>query len=143
MKIGCRIHIRSLVELKILELYKKKFSLSQVFITHDLAVARQICNRIGVMYLGKLVEIGPSVEIIDHPIHPYTQALISAVLEPDPEASFNPIPIKGEIPSPVNTPSGCRFNTRCPFVKQICSKEEPKSLKVGEDHYVSCHDNTS
>jgi len=115
-------------------------NLSYVFITHDLAVANYICNRIAVMYLGKIVEMGITDKVIGNPQHPYTQALVAAVPEPDPKnrLRIKEVPIKGEIPSAANIPSGCRLHPRCPYAMDICSKEEPPMVEVEKDHYVSC-----
>jgi len=117
----------------------EKFNVSFLYITHDLALARHVCDRIAIMYLGKIVEMGPIEKIVYEPLHPYTKALINAVPTPDPTAERISVVIKGEIPSPVNPPSGCRFHTRCPVVMDICSKEEPQLIKVGKEHFVACH----
>lgn len=125
--------------LAILYELKENLNLSEIFITHDLAVARQICDRIAVMYSGKIVEVGPAEELIDNPLHPYSQALISAIPAPDPESTFNPMLIRGETPDAVNPPSGCRFYARCPNVMTACSSVEPKFTQVQRDRYVACH----
>jgi len=117
----------------------EKFNVSFLYITHDLALARHMCDRIAIMYLGKIVEMGQIEKIVYEPLHPYTKALINAVPIPDPTAERISVVIKGEIPSPVNPPSGCRFHTRCPLVMDICSKEEPQLIKVGKEHLVACH----
>lgn len=118
----------------------EKYNVSFLYITHDLALARHLCNRLAVMYLGKIVESGFIEDIIGNPLHPYTKALLKAVPVPDPKARRVDVVIKGEIPSPINPPSGCRFHTRCPeIIGDICRKEEPKLLRVDEDHYVACH----
>jgi len=117
----------------------EKFNVSFLYITHDLALARHMCDRIAIMYLGKIVEMGQIEKIVYEPLHPYTKALINAVPIPDPTAERISVVIKGEIPSPVNPPSGCRFHTRCPVVMDICSKEEPQLIKVGKEHFVACH----
>ena len=117
----------------------EKLDVSFLYITHDLALARHMCDRIAIMYLGKIVEMGPTEEIVFSPLHPYTKALIDAVPVPDPTAERIKVVIKGEIPSPVNPPSGCRFHTRCPVAMEICSKEEPESINVGKGHWVACH----
>lgn len=116
---------------------RKKLGLTYVFITHDLAVSKYICDRIAVMYLGKIVEMGPAESLIDEPIHPYTKALIAAVPVPDPEIKVGEIPIKGEITSPVDLPSGCRFQKRCVHVTERCTEKEPE-LRKTDDRYVSC-----
>jgi peptide/nickel transport system ATP-binding protein len=118
----------------------EKYNVSFLYITHDLALARHICHRIAVMYLGKIVEKGSADDVILEPLHPYTRALMEAVPVPDPTSRRSDVVIKGEIPSPVNPPSGCRFHTRCPaYIGNICRKEEPPLFGVGKDHYVACH----
>ena len=117
----------------------EKFNVSFLYITHDLALARHMCDRIAIMYLGKIVEMGLTEKIVYEPLHPYTKALISAVPVPDPTAERIKVVITGEIPSPVNPPSGCRFHTRCPVVMDVCPKEEPPLIDVGKEHYVACH----
>ncbi len=120
---------------------KEEFDLTYLFITHDLATAKYICNRIAVMYLGKIVEVGDIKQVYSNPQHPYTEALLAAVPVPDPRARRQfPIP-KGEIPNPINPPSGCRFHPRCPLAKDICSQEEPELKEIpGEPgHMVACH----
>jgi oligopeptide/dipeptide ABC transporter ATP-binding protein len=117
----------------------EKLDVSFLYITHDLALARHMCDRIAIMYLGKIVEMGSTEEIVFSPLHPYTKALIDAVPVPDPTAERIKVVIKGEIPSPVNPPSGCRFHTRCPVAMEICSSEEPESINVGKGHWVACH----
>jgi len=117
-----------------------KYHVSFLYITHDLALARHVCDRIGVMYLGKIVEMGEIEKIIYEPLHPYTQALIAAVPVPDPTSKRSEVVIKGEIPSPTNPPSGCRFHTRCPsYIGDICKTKEPPLVDVGNGHYVACH----
>ena len=118
----------------------KKFKVSFLYITHDLALARHICDRIAIMYLGKIMEMGSVEQAILEPLHPYTKALIAAVPVPDPESARAEVVIKGEIPSPINPPPGCRFHTRCQMVKgEICRTTEPKLLDVGNGHLVACH----
>jgi peptide/nickel transport system ATP-binding protein len=110
-----------------------------LYITHDLALARYICDRIAVMYLGKIMEIGPSEEIILKPAHPYSKALLAAVPVPDPTVKTEEITLK-EVPSALHLPSGCRFHTRCPYARsQICIEIEPELTQIGKDHYVACH----
>jgi oligopeptide/dipeptide ABC transporter ATP-binding protein len=117
-----------------------KFHTSFLYITHDLALARHICNRFAVMYLGKIMEMADTEKIIYKPLHPYTEALIEAVPVPDPDAKRSGKVIKGEIPSPVNPPSGCRFHTRCPrYIGDICRTKEPELVDVGGGHMVACH----
>lgn len=124
-----------------LEDLQKEFGLTYLFIAHDLSMVRHISDRIGVMYLGRLVEIGPSEELYLRHRHPYTKALLSAVPIPDPEKSGAKelISLKGEIPSPLNPPSGCRFHTRCPYAREACAKEEPKLREVAPGHFAACH----
>lgn len=110
-----------------------------LYITHDMALARYICKRIAVMYLGKIVEIGIAEEVIRHPLHPYTEALIAAVPVPDPSERRARAVIKGEIPSAVNPPSGCRFHPRCPYAKEVCGEKEPAFIEVKNGHYAACH----
>lgn len=118
---------------------KEEFDLTYVFITHDLATAKYVCNRIAIMYLGKIVELGALRQVYTNPSHPYTQALLAAVPVPDPRARRTyPIP-KGEIPDPIAPPSGCRFHPRCPQAKDVCSVEEPELVPIEEGHLVACH----
>ncbi|UHA74288.1 ABC transporter ATP-binding protein [Paenibacillus sp. 481] len=114
-------------------------NLTYLFISHDLSVVEHLCNRIGVMYLGSLVEMAPRDELFTKPLHPYTQALLSAVPVPDPTRRPERIVLQGDIPSPANPPSGCKFHTRCPFVKDICKHEIPQFRDVGGGHQVACH----
>jgi oligopeptide/dipeptide ABC transporter ATP-binding protein len=117
----------------------KKHSASIVFITHDIALAKHISDRIMVLYLGKVMELSDSQSLVDEPYHPYTQALIAAVPVPDPESKRTKDVISGEIPSPVNPPSGCRFRTRCPYAHERCTTEEPALIEVQKNHFVACH----
>ena len=117
----------------------KKFNTSFLYITHDLALARYICDRIAVMYLGKIMEKGFAEDVIMDPLHPYTKALIAAVPVPDPTSSRTEVVIQGEIPSPINMPSGCRFHTRCPYVMDVCRKEEPILKEIKSKHSAACH----
>jgi peptide/nickel transport system ATP-binding protein len=117
----------------------RKFNTSFLYITHDLALARYICDIIAVMYLGKIMEKGSAEDVIMDPLHPYTKALIAAVPVPDPTSSRTEVIIPGEIPSPINIPSGCRFHTRCPYVMDVCRKEEPPLEEVKNKHYAACH----
>ena len=124
-----------------LEDLQHELGLTYLFIAHDLSMVRHISQRIGVMYLGKLVEIGPSHAIYKNPLHPYTKALLSSVLEPDPKlARENPIRvIEGDVPSPLKPPTGCRFVTRCKYKKKECENLEPELKEVEKDHFVACH----
>jgi peptide/nickel transport system ATP-binding protein len=130
--------IRSEVAKLILSLVEK-FHISFLYITHDIALSRYMCNRIAVMYLGKIVEMGPTDDIIQNPFHPYTEALIAAVPVPDPTVKRTEIVLKGEIPSAVNPPSGCRFHTRCMYAQDICKKEEPPLVESGKNRYLACY----
>jgi peptide/nickel transport system ATP-binding protein len=113
---------------------------SFLYVTHDLALARHMCDRLAIMYLGKAMELSTSEQIVFESLHPYTKALIEAVPVPDPTAQRAKTVIKGEIPSPVNPPSGCRFHTRCPaYIGDICRTKEPEMIDVGKEHYVACH----
>jgi len=117
-----------------------KFDVSFLYITHDLALARHLCNRIAVMYLGKIMERGDAEKIVFEPLHPYTKALISAVPVPDPSTKRSEIVIKGEIPSPINPPSGCRFHTRCPIAQfPLCKEKEPPLSEHEDGHFAACH----
>ena len=115
--------------------------LTYLFIAHDISVVRHISNRIGVMYLGSMVELAESYELCNHPIHPYTQTLLSAVPLPDPEKNKTRqrILLEGEIPSPINPPSGCRFHTRCPYATARCKETAPKLKEYGPGHFAACH----
>jgi len=117
----------------------EKSDASFLYITHDLALARHMCDRIAVMYLGKIMEKGPTDKIICEPLHPYTRALITAVPVPDPTTKRSDVVIKGEIPSPINPPSGCRFHTRCPLAQEICRQKEPALTEYGDGHVAACH----
>lgn len=118
---------------------RRDLNLTILLITHDLAVAKYMCNKISVMYLGKIMESARTKDMFANPLHPYTQALLQAVPIPNPkERSVKKIPV-GEIPSALNPPAGCRFHPRCPFVFDRCSAEVPGLLEHGKDHYVACH----
>ena len=115
--------------------------LTYMFIAHDISVVRHISNRIGVMYLGSMVELAESYELCNHPIHPYTRTLLSAVPLPDPEKNKTRqrILLEGDIPSPINPPSGCRFHTRCPYATEQCRQSVPELKEYGPGHYAACH----
>ncbi|MFD1956171.1 ABC transporter ATP-binding protein [Paenibacillus thailandensis] len=113
--------------------------LTYLFISHDLSVVEHLCNRVGVMYLGSMVELASSEELFGNPLHPYTKALMSAIPVPDPTLKRERIVLKGDIPSPANPPSGCKFHTRCPIASDICKQQAPEYRDVGNDHYVACH----
>ncbi len=117
----------------------EKRGASFIYITHDLALARHICDRIAVMYLGKIMELGPTERVIQFPLHPYTQALLQAVPVPDPGVKRAGAVISGEIPSPISPPPGCRFHTRCPYAFTRCTKDEPALIEAEPGHWVSCH----
>lgn len=125
--------------LKLLLGMQKKLLTAFLYITHDIALARHMCDRIAVMYLGKIVEKGPTEDVVQKPMHPYTQALIAAVPVPDPTARRISVIIKGEVPSAINPPPGCRFNTRCSYAMEICRKKEPPLAEVAENRFVACH----
>ena len=126
--------------LNLLEDLKKKYNLTLVFIAHDLAVVKNISDRVAVMYLGKICEVAGSDELYDHPSHPYTRLLLDSCPEPDPAVALDKSDSgSGELPSPINPPSGCRFRTRCPFADEICSAEEPQMKEVRQNHFVACH----
>ncbi len=118
-----------------------QMGLTYLFIAHDLSVVKHISNRIGVMYLGKLVELADSYELIFHPVHPYTKSLISAIPIADPKTARanKRIALEGDVPSPLNPPSGCRFRTRCPYATEQCAAEVPKWREVSAGHYAACH----
>ncbi|MFB0920815.1 MAG: ATP-binding cassette domain-containing protein, partial [Oscillospiraceae bacterium] len=124
-----------------LEDMQNELGLTYLFIAHDLSVVRHISNRIGVMYLGSLVELGESYELNKHPLHPYTKTLLSAVPVPDPEKSRvrKRIVLEGDIPSPMNPPQGCRFHTRCPYATQKCKEEVPVFKEYDKGHFAACH----
>ncbi len=117
----------------------QKYNTSFLFITHDLAVSRHMCDRLGIMYLGQLVETGTTDDVIGNSMHPYTQSLIAAVPVADPSSRRTGDVLSGEIPSPVDPPSGCRFHTRCPYSHTRCLVEEPHLIEVEKGHRVSCH----
>ena len=120
---------------------QQELGLTYIFIGHDLSVVRHISNQVAVMYLGKLMELTSSDELYDHPLHPYTQALISAAPIPNPtvDRSRDRILLQGDIPSPINPPKGCNFCTRCKYADQHCREEEPSLVDIGGNHFVACH----
>jgi oligopeptide/dipeptide ABC transporter ATP-binding protein len=117
----------------------KDFDLTYLYISHDLSVVECIADRVGVMYLGKMVELAPTVELYKRPLHPYSIALLSAIPVPDPTFKAKRVVLSGEVPSPVNPPAGCRFHPRCENAMQVCQTQEPKLIDIGNDHLVACH----
>ncbi|MGQ9477810.1 MAG: ABC transporter ATP-binding protein [Candidatus Bipolaricaulia bacterium] len=125
--------------LNLLEDLQKQFGLTYLFIAHDLSVVKHISDRVAVMYLGKIVEMAGTDELFADPKHPYTEALMSAVPVPDPDFQMERIILQGDVPSPVNPPSGCYFHPRCSYAKEICSQKTPEFRDLGGEHFVSCH----
>lgn len=125
--------------LNLLEDLQKEFGLTYLFIAHGLNVIRHISDRVGVMYLGAMVEIASSEEIYHKPLHPYTEALFSAIPIPNPDIKRERIILQGDVPSPVNPPSGCRFHTRCPIAQEKCKVDRPILKESAPDHWVACH----
>ena len=125
--------------LNLMQKLQKDLNLTYIFIAHDLGVVRHISNRVGVMYLGKIVELAISEDLYAEPLHPYTQALLSAVPVPDPQFEREQIYLKGDIPSPANPPTGCTFHTRCPVATDVCKSKVPQFQEAKPGHYVACH----
>jgi peptide/nickel transport system ATP-binding protein len=125
--------------INLLEELKKAHGLTLIFIAHDLAVVKNISDRVAVMYLGKLCEIGPSDGLYTKPAHPYTKVLLDSIPIPDPTVETRQVTVDGEPPSPVNPPSGCRFNPRCPAASDRCRSEEPQMREISSGHFVACH----
>jgi len=125
--------------LNLLQDIQHKFNLTYLFISHDLSVINYFCNKILVMYLGKIVEKASSEELFQKPLHPYTKALISSIFVPDPDKRLTIVPLEGDVPSPINLPPGCVFHTRCKFASKICREKEPEVAEVTTNHYVACH----
>ncbi|WP_427051389.1 ABC transporter ATP-binding protein [Paenibacillus sp. TC-CSREp1] len=130
------------IQAQIINLFRRlqqERGLAYLFISHDLSVVEHLCDRIGVMYLGSMVETASRDQLFGNPLHPYTKALLSAVPVPIPKLKRERIVLKGDIPSPVNPPTGCKFHTRCPWAEEICKQQIPVYRNVGEDHFVACH----
>ncbi|MDO4867751.1 MAG: ABC transporter ATP-binding protein [Clostridia bacterium] len=125
--------------INLLEDLQKEFNLTYLFISHDLSVVQHISDTVGVMYLGNMVEYASKEEIFAKPLHPYTQALFSAIPIPDPTVKMNRIILEGSIPSPANPPSGCKFHTRCRECREVCKQKAPKTMDMGNGHRVACH----
>jgi peptide/nickel transport system ATP-binding protein len=132
------VSIRAEILNLMLQIVQKRGA-SFLYISHDLAVARHLCDRVAVMYLGRIVELGSTEAIVHNPLHPYTKALIAAVPVPDPSSKRTGEVISGEIPSPIDPPPGCHFNTRCPYTLTRCTTEDPPLIEVEKDHWAACH----
>jgi oligopeptide/dipeptide ABC transporter ATP-binding protein len=125
--------------LNLLQRLKKEHQLTYLFISHDLSVVKHVSDRVAVMYLGKMVELADKKELYDNPLHPYTRALLSAIPSTNEEKKRERVILTGDVPSPINVPSGCRFHTRCPLATDKCRSEEPAFTEVRENHFVACH----
>ena len=125
--------------LNLLQELQERLGLTLLFIAHDLSVVEHVSDRIAVMYVGKLVEMAETEKVLKHPLHPYAEALISAVPPADPAIRLSRIILEGDVPSPANPPSGCVFHPRCRYAQKICSQEQPKLVEIEPDHYASCH----
>jgi oligopeptide/dipeptide ABC transporter ATP-binding protein len=125
--------------LNLLKDLQQELDLTMLFIAHDMSVVDHLCDRVAVMYLGKIVETATRDELFSNPQHPYTQALLSAIPIPDPKAKRDRIILEGDVPSPLNPPSGCRFHTRCHEVIDVCRVDEPAFIDLGKEHFCACH----
>jgi oligopeptide/dipeptide ABC transporter ATP-binding protein len=125
--------------LNLLEQLQLSLDLAYLFISHNLEVVRHISDRVAVMYLGKIVELSSTEQLFERPLHPYTRALMSAIPAPDPSATYIPLTLEGEIPSPLNPPPGCKFHPRCPIARPLCSQQEPSLSASADRHAVACH----
>ena len=125
--------------LNLMKTLQKEMNIAYLFITHNLSAARFLCDRIAVMYLGKVVELASRTQLFEHPCHPYTKALLPLCPVPDPDSRVQQVPLKGEVPSPVNPPEGCRFHPRCPEALDICLQQEPALIEIEPGHQVACH----
>jgi peptide/nickel transport system ATP-binding protein len=125
--------------INLLKELQEAFQLTYLFIAHDLSVVKYISNRVAVMYLGKIVELAPTRELFSNPKHPYTEALMSAVPVADPDFQTKRITLKGDVPSPVNPPTGCTFHPRCSYAKSICKTVIPEYRDMDDQHFVTCH----
>ena len=132
------VSVRSQILNLLLEL-QERFSFSYLFISHDLSVVHHISHRVGVMYVGRIVETAPVRKLFSHPLHPYTEALLSAIPRPDPRISRHQIILRGEIANPAHPPSGCYLHPRCPYAQPICSEKDPPWEEVEADHFAACH----
>jgi oligopeptide/dipeptide ABC transporter ATP-binding protein len=132
----------SSVQAQILNLLRKlqdEFDLSYLFITHNVNVVKYMADRVAVMYCGKVVEVGETQQLLERPLHPYTMTLIASIPKPDPDDRLQAMTLKGEIPSSVNPPSGCRFHPRCPYAKEVCRTTEPELREIETSHWSACH----
>ncbi|MBY0054075.1 dipeptide ABC transporter ATP-binding protein [Brevibacillus agri] len=125
--------------LNVFQQLKKTLGLTYIFIAHDLSVVKYVSDRIGVMYLGKMVELTDKRQLFENPLHPYTQALISAIPSLDPDVKKERIILQGDVPNPISPPKGCAFHPRCPMRMSVCEQEKPRQIEVEKGHFVSCH----